>query len=250
MEAIGSPLWREVSNYGSQQIRLEKSGFFYYRCGIADERVVENLEGSLFLLTKNLNESKMKSTSGIVTAAAVAFGMISCETTPEEEAAIWNKPPRYGHGGTQAEQGANAAANQQKANRFGFGGENPAGGQVDNPAGNPAAADSTVPAGPGNTLGATPGENTVAANDGAAGKMDQKKEDPPKTGGNDSKSSPPNSLKSYPFGKPVPGKSGFVTLPSPHDGLGEIDVRGIAPGTPVEIPDPGKPGKKIYFRVP
>lgn len=211
--------------------------------------MAKNQERSPFLLTKNLNESKMKSTSGIVTAAAVAFGMISCETTPEEEAAIWNKPPRYGHGGTQAEQGADTAGTQVKKNRFGFGGEDPAGGQLEGSAGNTAAADGTIP-GPGNTLGATPGENTVAANQEAAGKMDPKKEDPPKTGGSDSKSSPPNNLKSYPFGKPVPGKSGFVTLPSPHDGLGEIDVRGIAPGTPVEIPDPGKPGKKIYFRVP
>lgn len=197
----------------------------------------------------------MKSTSGIATVAAVAFGMISCETTPEEDAAIWNKPPRYGHGGTQATQEANAAGSQQKANRFGFGGENPADGQAENPAGNAVAANGTVP-GPGNTLGTTPGESTVPANQGAGdGKMDQKKtdqkkDDTPKTEGSDSKSSPPNNLKSYPFGKPVPGKSGFVTLPSPHDGLGEIDVRGIAPGTPVEIPDPGKPGKKIYFRVP
>ncbi len=199
----------------------------------------------------------MKPTSGIVTVAAVAFGMISCETTPEEQAAIWNKPPRYGHGGTQATQdtqGADAADSQRKKNRFGFSGENQAGeqgtGQPDNPTGTPPAGDGAVP-GPGNTLGATPGENTAATNQGGdAGKMDQKKTEAPKTGGGDSKSSPPNNLKSYPFGKPVPGKSGFVTLPSPHDGLGEIDVRGIAPGTPVEIPDPGKPGKKIYFRVP
>jgi hypothetical protein len=50
-----------------------------------------------------------------------------------------------------------------------------------------------------------------------------------------------------PFAKPVPGKVGFVTL-SDYDG--EIDVRGIAPGTPVEIPHPADETKTIQFRVP
>jgi hypothetical protein len=50
-----------------------------------------------------------------------------------------------------------------------------------------------------------------------------------------------------PFAKPVPGKVGFVTLSTYG---GEIDVRGIAPGTPVEIPDPSDSNKTIQFRVP
>lgn len=189
----------------------------------------------------------MKSISGVVTLAAVVFGMGACETTPPQDAAIWSKPPRYGHGGTQDNQNDQAAADGQQKNRFGFGGDDAAAGQ-DGQTGSRFGAGSPNKTPPADgSLGATPGETAAAGGD----KMDKKKgEDKSKKGGGGSKSSPPPSLKSYPFGKPVPGKSGFVTLSSPHDGLGEIDVRGIAPGTPVEIPDPTKPGKKIYFRVP
>ncbi len=41
------------------------------------------------------------------------------------------------------------------------------------------------------------------------------------------------------YGTPVPGKNGFVTSPfSPNSGY--IDVRGFAPGTPVQDPYTGK----------
>jgi len=179
----------------------------------------------------------MKSISGIVTMAAVAYGMSSCVTPPSEDAAIWNKPPRYGHGGTQGSQ--DGANDGQKKNRFGFGGQ----GNTTAQSGNRFGAG--APTNDGN-LGTTAGTNSGNANSGTA-KTDNKTKTT-KMGG--SKSVPPRDLKSYPFGNPVPGKSGFVTLPSPHDGLGEIDVLGIAPGTKVEIDDPTKPGKKIYFRVP
>lgn len=63
-----------------------------------------------------------------------------------------------------------------------------------------------------------------------------------------------------PFAKGVPGKPLSVTLPAPHAGLGEISIeqyeggrptgKPLPPGTPVEIPDPTSPGKKIYFKVP
>jgi len=42
---------------------------------------------------------------------------------------------------------------------------------------------------------------------------------------------------------------GYANLPG-HANLPEIDVRGILPGTPVEVPDPTDPGKTIQFRVP
>ncbi len=61
-------------------------------------------------------------------------------------------------------------------------------------------------------------------------------------------SSPPDTTK-LPFAQPVPGRSGYVKL-SDHPNLPEIDVRGIAPGTPVEVPDPGQSGNTIQFRVP
>jgi hypothetical protein len=47
----------------------------------------------------------------------------------------------------------------------------------------------------------------------------------------------------------VPGKSGYVSLPGRND-LPEIDVRGIPPGTPVEIQDPERTGETIQFKVP
>lgn len=71
-----------------------------------------------------------------------------------------------------------------------------------------------------------------------------------------SKESPPPPKSSggefdhLPFGQPVPGKAGYVTLSGEHSSLPEIDVRGIAPGTPVEIPNPNVPGASIQFRVP
>jgi hypothetical protein len=64
------------------------------------------------------------------------------------------------------------------------------------------------------------------------------------------KPAPPSDQFSHlPFAVPVPGKAGYVKLPG-HAGLPEIDVRGMAPGTPVEIPNPAQPGKTIQFRVP
>jgi len=52
-----------------------------------------------------------------------------------------------------------------------------------------------------------------------------------------------------PFAQPVPGRVGYVKL-SDHPNLPEIDVRGIAPGTPVEVPNPATSGETIQFRVP
>ncbi len=65
-------------------------------------------------------------------------------------------------------------------------------------------------------------------------------------------SAPPkkNNFDSLPYAKPVPGRKGFVTLGGANSNLPEIDVTGIPPGTPVEIPDPNNPGKTIQFRVP
>lgn len=75
----------------------------------------------------------------------------------------------------------------------------------------------------------------------SAGKGTAPPEDPPKAHA---------EMELLPFGEPVPGKPGFVTLTGNHRNLPLIDVRGIASGTPVEIPDPDKPGGSIRFRVP
>lgn len=61
---------------------------------------------------------------------------------------------------------------------------------------------------------------------------------------------PPDPFAGLPSAIPVPGKQGFVTLPDPYADLPQIDVRGIASGTPVEVPNPLIPGQKVRFRVP
>lgn len=62
---------------------------------------------------------------------------------------------------------------------------------------------------------------------------------PPPT---DIKPSPPTGpapKQDYPYGKAVPGKSGFVTSPyAPYSGY--VDVRGFPPGTEVKDPYTGK----------
>ena len=53
------------------------------------------------------------------------------------------------------------------------------------------------------------------------------------------KPTPEVQKKDYPYGKPVPGKPGFVT--SPHaEYSGYVDVRGFPPGTEVKDPYTGK----------
>ena len=48
-----------------------------------------------------------------------------------------------------------------------------------------------------------------------------------------------NPKLDLPYATPVPGKQGFVTSPFAPDS-GYIDVRGVAPGTPVKDPYTGK----------
>ena len=69
-------------------------------------------------------------------------------------------------------------------------------------------------------------------------------------GGNSSPNAPPSNLNDYPYARLVPDKKGYVTLPGANADIGQIDVTGIKPGTPVEINDPRNPSKKIHFRVP
>lgn len=86
-----------------------------------------------------------------------------------------------------------------------------------------------------------PGTGTVPRMDEPVAKAPEKKPAPP--------AEPEDPYANLSYGKPVPGKKGFVTLEA-HPNLPEIDVRGIAPGTPVEFPDPREPTEIIQFRVP
>lgn len=54
-------------------------------------------------------------------------------------------------------------------------------------------------------------------------------------GGTTTPPTPPPPTSQYPYGKPVPGKKGFVNSPY-DDKAGMIDVRDYAPGTKVRDP--------------
>jgi hypothetical protein len=57
---------------------------------------------------------------------------------------------------------------------------------------------------------------------------------------------PAPSFDKLPYANAVPNRPGFVTVPG-HAQLGEVDVMGIAPGTPVEVP---AGAGTVQFRVP
>ena len=181
---------------------------------------------------------KLRFFSLLLAAVALTLLPACMDPPPGSESSIWQRPPRYGAGGTDSPpppQNQNprdttpSSDDGSGGGRFGYTGD----------ADDPGAGDPTSPL--------DPTEDPVAS--------DRPAEDPPpeKTGG-------PPSVSEMPFAKGVPGKPLEVTLPSPYDKLGPVSIeqyeggkptgKPLPPGTPVEIPDPGNPGKKIYFKVP
>ena len=176
--------------------------------------------------------------------AAMALTLLpSCmDPPPGSESSIWQRPPRYGAGGTDSPRPGNNNPSTQQApqppeegsggGRFGYSGDAEEG---------PEVTGGEDPLAPGDDQ-----EDPVAA--------DRPAEDPPEKKGG------PPSVSEMPFAKGVPGKPLEVTLPAPYDKLGAVSIeqyeggkptgKPLPPGTPVEIPDPGNPGKKIYFKVP
>lgn len=53
-----------------------------------------------------------------------------------------------------------------------------------------------------------------------------------------------------PMATPVVGKPGFVELSFDPRGLPYVDVRGVKPGSELQIVDPLDVGKTIRFRIP
>lgn len=153
---------------------------------------------------------------------------------PGSESEVWRRPPRYGAGGT-ANRNRSSSSNPS---RYGYSGSS-----------------ETPPADTGGSAASRDRDSGMAAGD-------LKKEDKPAANkpAVDKKPSGPPAVGEMPFAKGVPGKPLFVTIPG-RSNLGEVSIeqydannqptgKPLPPGTPVEIPDPGNPGKQIYFRVP
>lgn len=85
-----------------------------------------------------------------------------------------------------------------------------------------------------------PGPPVEETTDEPADKPTPNKDDAGNTG-TDSSGTPtqPTGPKNYEYGKPVPGKPGFVTSPY-APAAGYVDVRGFGPATEVKDPYSGK----------
>lgn len=179
-------------------------------------------------------------------AAILLTSLSSCvEPPPGSESSIWQRPPRYGHGGTDSPKPkpkpseSRPSERRDSGSRFGYSG---------NERDRPEDVLSDADAAPRDRDRDRPAEEATDS----VSVAEEKPAEKPKSG--------PPSVADMPFAKGVPGKPLSVTLPAPHAGLGEISIeqyeggkatgKPLPPGTPVEIPDPGNPGKKIYFKVP
>ena len=210
----------------------------------------------------------MRATTRFLLLGAFAMCLSACLPEPPmgSEAAIFKRPSRYGWGSSGRRPGPNSSTTMQKkkpqpqssGNRFGHtenkrkpnssGPNSPAGGSNNSRTADSGSSSSSTSSGDSGSgsrgededrkeMADSGSSNSGSSNSG--GSSSNKKS-------GSSSSEPPSNLNDYPYANLVPGKKGAVTLP----GIGEIDVTGIKPGTPVEIDDPNNPGKKIYFRVP
>ncbi|HRX52863.1 MAG: hypothetical protein R3F31_02320 [Verrucomicrobiales bacterium] len=166
----------------------------------------------------------------------------SCGPDSIEAPPAWQKPPRYGQGGTDSPKPPD------NRNRFGFTGQ-------ETPPENKNRFGGNNPPGPG-TNNNPPGD--APPNAGSSGQQTAGNT-PPAVKPPEKKTAP--AVETMPYARGVPGNPLAVTLPSPYDKLGPISVEKydasgnptgepMSPGTPVEIRDPNNPGKKIRFRVP
>lgn len=206
----------------------------------------------------------MRATTQFLFLAAVALCLSACLPPPpgSNDAAIFKRPNRYGWGSNQSGPAPEQPPkkNQRRSgNRFGHSGDDgggansPASSENSNRTASSSSSDSDDPSGraeaepdDGGDSASGPTEDREMADSGSSSSSSS-------SGGSSSAagdSKPPSNLNSYPYARPVPGKKNYVTLPGKDASIGEIDVTGIKPGTPVEIDDPRSPGKKVYFRVP
>jgi hypothetical protein len=201
----------------------------------------------------------MRATTRFLLLGAFAMCLSAClpePPTPGDAAIFKQRPSRYGwrESGRPGAEGSGAKPQQEQQpqppnNRFGHNDNKKpdSGSPSQNDSGNSNGPDSG--SGPDSDAGSSSG-NTAASSPDDDDKKKMTDSGNPSGGGNSSASAPPSNLNEYPYARLVPGKKGFVTLSGANAGVGEIDVTGIKPGTPVEITDPRNSSKKIYFRVP
>lgn len=228
----------------------------------------------------------MRATSKFLLLGAFAMCLSACLPEPPmgSDSAIFKRPSRYGWGGQWGGQGPRPGneppappAPQQQArntNRFGHS-DNPGRSSGSSRSQNSGSAGNSRSSGNSRTPDSSPDSNSRSvdsnsSNSGSSstnsisggGSSDNKMTNSgggssTDTGGTSagnssagSANTPPSNLNSYPYGRLVPGKKGYVTLPGANASVGEVNVEGIKPGTAVEIDDPRDASKKIYFRVP
>ena len=173
------------------------------------------------------------------TIVAALLALPSCETPPSSsDNSEWRRPPRYGSGGSQSDgrssssRSDSASSRNSGSSRFGYSG---------NERSRPETSDTS------SSRDRDRNEDTASA------------EKPQKEEKKEPASSDNSGNLGYAIG--VPGKPLSVTLPGAAKSLGPISIEKydasgnptgepLPRGTPVEIPDPNNPGKKIQFKVP
>ncbi len=179
----------------------------------------------------------------LVSAMVVQFSLVGCGSNESylDEAPVDPKPVenRYGANGELIQEPGDQAPAQ--GGRFGFSG-NDAGGV---------------------TYGGTNKREVREMADGAsdaAGNLANGAVEKTENVKKKASSSIPNPAE-YKFANKVSGDPLYVTLPGKGASHGKISIekydsagkptgQPLPKGTPVAIPDPANPGKKIYFKVP
>ncbi len=179
---------------------------------------------------------KLKLIAYLLVLTGGLFALQSCETPPPSSGnSDWRRPPRYGSG---SGSGPDQNDRRSGSNRFGYSGN--------------SSSRSNYDSGPNESSRDRDRnrDQDVVEND-----KPEKKEEKKET------ASSPSDSGNLGYAIGVPGKPLSVTLPGAGKALGEISIEKydaagnptgepLSRGTPVEVPDPNNPGKKIQFKVP
>jgi hypothetical protein len=166
----------------------------------------------------------------IVLLLSVSVTIQSCIDEPP--GGEWQKPPRYGHGGT--DKARKLPPPKKQTNRFGYSGDDPV--TPSQGTGTPGIQDRDRDQGSNTAL-----KNVDDKDKPAVDKPDET----PSTG----KIPFANGIPGNPLAVKVPGRNVEISIEQ-EDATGNLTGRPYPPGTPMSVPDPDNPGKEIYFKVP